>query len=616
MERRKIKNSMKRSPIKQNYLHKPFVSSARFLMRDASVIFPFRISIFVAFLVLGAVFETLATASLAPVLQAIGVGTETGSAGNATRFISNILQLNNFPTSLWTLSLIFLCLTIGSQSLTLAQTYLASRLNSEYAEIWQMRQVSALLAANWLFHIRSRGSDAVNLIVNETNRVAGAFYHLALIVSATITLVIYLTVSMLISWKATLTILFAGTAILLVTRFFLRRAYKLGEKLTQSFSELQSDCSEIISAIRLIKMTGTEDRAENLLRQTINVFKTLVFRSSFEGQLVRVVFECFGAVMIFALLVLSPALKLDPATTLVILALFVRLYPRFTSLQQSLHSFNVASPALSNVIGVLQSAEFAKETRHSARSLLNTDIGADIKVTNLCVAINDNVILDGIDFHVEPGKVVGIAGGSGAGKTTLLDCFVGLIDPLGGEVLVDGIPIKNVSLTLWRHQVGYMGQDMFIFNATIKQNLTWMKPDASDEEIEAATKSAAIHDFIMSQPLGYETIIGERGLRLSGGEKQRLSLARVFLQKPRLLILDEATSALDAMNEASVMSSIQKMKGKCTIFVIAHRLVSLMKTDVIYFIKSGKIIEHGTWDELTEQDTVFSHYWAMQKGAD
>jgi ATP-binding cassette, subfamily C, bacterial len=175
---------------------------------------------------------------------------------------------------------------------------------------------------------------------------------------------------------------------------------------------------------------------------------------------------------------------------------------------------------------------------------------------------------------------------------------MGLIVPNEGRVLVDETPLSAERTQPWRNQIGYVPQDTFLFNDTVKANLLWARPDADDEEITQALRSAAAEEFVFGLPEGIHTVLGDRGVRLSGGERQRLALARALLRKPSLLVLDEATSALDSENERRIQDAIEKLHGRMTILVITHRLSTIRKADVIHVLEEGRLVESGDWDAL------------------
>ena len=220
--------------------------------------------------------------------------------------------------------------------------------------------------------------------------------------------------------------------------------------------------------------------------------------------------------------------------------------------------------------------------------------------------------LENISFTAKPGEVTALVGPSGAGKTTLTYLIPRLYDPDSGSIFLDGVDIRKASLESLRSQIGMVTQESYLFHDTIRTNLLYARPDASQEEIETASRAANIHDFIMELPNRYDTIVGERGYRLSGGEKQRVALARVILKNPRILVLDEATSSLDSESEALIQEALQRVMHGRTSIVIAHRLSTILNANQILVLDRGRIIEKGTHQKLLEKKGLYASLYSTQ----
>ncbi len=222
------------------------------------------------------------------------------------------------------------------------------------------------------------------------------------------------------------------------------------------------------------------------------------------------------------------------------------------------------------------------------------------------------IALDSVSFVMQPGQLVALVGPSGAGKTTTTYMIPRLYDPNEGQVLIDDIDVRDVTLESLAEQIGMVTQETYLFHDTIRTNLLYARLDATDEELVAACQAANIHDFIMGLPEGYDTLVGERGYRLSGGEKQRLALARVILKDPRILVLDEATSSLDSQSEALIQEAMKAVMAGRTSLVIAHRLSTILAADQILVMDRGRIVERGTHKELLKLDGIYADLYQTQ----
>lgn len=245
----------------------------------------------------------------------------------------------------------------------------------------------------------------------------------------------------------------------------------------------------------------------------------------------------------------------------------------------------------------------------------------ELKVTDAVVRFDevsfdynkDRKILDKVSFEIPHANKVAVVGPSGAGKSTLARLLFRFYDVDSGSISIDGQNINAVTQDSLRANIGIVPQDTVLFNYTIEHNIRYAKLDATDAEIQQAAKHANIHDFIVSLPDGYQTVVGERGLKLSGGEKQRIAIARVILKNPRILVFDEATSSLDSHSEQLILESLKEVAEKHTTLVIAHRLSTIIDADNIIVLDKGKVVEHGSHQQLLEKDGLYAHLWQLQQ---
>jgi ABC-type transport system involved in Fe-S cluster assembly fused permease/ATPase subunit len=220
-----------------------------------------------------------------------------------------------------------------------------------------------------------------------------------------------------------------------------------------------------------------------------------------------------------------------------------------------------------------------------------------------------------VSFEIPPGKTVAVVGSSGAGKSTLARLLYRFYDVQQGRITIAGQDIKQVTQSSVRQAIGIVPQDTVLFNDTVEYNIAYGKPGATHEEVEEAARAARIHGFIASTPLGYQTMVGERGLKLSGGEKQRVAIARTLLKNPPVVIFDEATSALDSANERAIQTELRAAAQNKTTLVIAHRLSTVVDAHEILVMDGGRIVERGTHTQLLEAEGAYARMWALQQSS-
>lgn len=240
-------------------------------------------------------------------------------------------------------------------------------------------------------------------------------------------------------------------------------------------------------------------------------------------------------------------------------------------------------------------------------------LNGDVEFRNVSYSADDEDIIHDVNFHIKSGQTVGILGSTGSGKSTIMNLLCRFYDVTDGEVLVDGINVKDLDLYNLRANIGMAMQDVFLFSDTVEGNIAYSRPDCPFEEVQKAAIMADADAFIQAMPDGYDTIVGERGVGLSGGQKQRISLARALLKEPSILILDDTTSAVDMETESYIQKQLSSIDHQCTIFVVAYRISSIKDSDVILVLNNGHIVEQGTHDELLEKNgyyaTVFRHQY-------
>jgi len=262
---------------------------------------------------------------------------------------------------------------------------------------------------------------------------------------------------------------------------------------------------------------------------------------------------------------------------------------------------------------ILRLRSRARDLKQSSGSKNFTGFKNKITIENISFAYpNNELVLKNVSIQIPKGKMVAIVGDSGSGKSTLLDLIMFFYDPVEGGIFIDSENLREFNAKSYRRCIGYVPQESVLFNMSVKDNLLWSKEDATDTEIKFACQQAYADQFIEQLPQGYDTIVGDRGVRLSGGQVQRITLARAILRNPQLLILDEATSALDTHSERLIQQAIDNIAKKATVIVVAHRLSTIKNAHYVYVLKEGRVVEEGEYSKLTKKEGHFNKMVKLQ----
>jgi subfamily B ATP-binding cassette protein MsbA len=301
-------------------------------------------------------------------------------------------------------------------------------------------------------------------------------------------------------------------------------------------------------------------------------------------------------------MVLSENSSLNPETFLGFLGIFSMIIQPAKAFSNGITALQKGTASANRIF---QTIDTEPAIKNAPNAIVLEHFQKEIEFANVSFAYNSDNVLKNIDLIIPKGKMVALVGPSGGGKSTLADLVPRFYDPTSGEVKIDGQPLTKYDLKSLRQQLGIVTQESILFNDTIFNNISFGKPDATEEEVIEAAKVANAHDFILQAENGYQTSIGERGSKLSGGQRQRLSIARAVLKNPPILILDEATSALDTESEKLVQEALFNLMKNRTSIVIAHRLSTIQHADEIIVIQDGRIAERGTHEQLTRLDGVY-----------
>ncbi|MCQ2376264.1 MAG: ABC transporter ATP-binding protein/permease [Salinivirgaceae bacterium] len=383
---------------------------------------------------------------------------------------------------------------------------------------------------------------------------------------------------------------------------------RVGKSLKKKSTEGQEKMGEIVGVLeetlgglRVIKAFNAEDRMLARFDQYLNSYRRTMNKLTRRRDLAHPMSELLGTIIIVLVvwyggsLIMQGNDVLEGAVFIAYIGIFYQIIVPAKEFSNAFYNVQRGIAALERIDRIMN-ADIAIREVENAKHISNVEKGIEYK--NVSFAYDERMVLNNVSLNIKKGQTVALVGQSGSGKTTFVDLLPRFYDVNAGEILVDGVNIKNYTLFDLRELIGNVNQEAILFNDTIYNNITFGVENATQEQVEAAARVANAHEFIMSTEDGYQTIIGDRGSKLSGGQRQRLSIARAILKNPPILILDEATSALDTESERLVQDALEHLMANRTSIVIAHRLSTVRNADLICVLHEGCIIEQGTHDEL------------------
>jgi ATP-binding cassette subfamily C protein len=548
--------------------------------------------------------ESVGLLLLVPLLDVVGLDMGSGAVGRIGRFITSIFAAVGARPTL-TLVLGLYILVISARTFASSwQRVVATAIAQEFKVHLRQRLYRAIVNTDWLFFSRSRSSDFTHALTTELDRVGRAARQLLTLIAEVGVAAVYVLVAVSMSPTVSALAFVSAAGLMLLLRGKMQATRAGMKEATRATKGLYAAASEQLSGTKTIKSYGAEDRNVAIFSRFTERIAQMYIDAARHGAAASRWLN-IGMVLVLSLIVyVSIKILATPASQLLLLLyLFAMITRMLSRVQAHHHEFIIDSQAFTTVTEVESRCEAAAEPE-PARSE-EIELREAARLEGVSFAYHDSgepLVISDLDLTIPAGKTTAIVGPSGAGKSTIADLIMGLIQPNEGRVLVDGRPLRAEQLRSWRSRIGYVPQDTFLFHDTVRENLLWARPDASDGEIREALRLAAAEDFVSRLPEGVETVLGDRGVRLSGGERQRLALARALLRKPSLLILDEATSNLDSENERRIQGAIEELHGSMTILIITHRLFTTRSADDIYVLEQGRLVESGDLDTLVARE--------------
>jgi ATP-binding cassette subfamily C protein len=564
----------------------------------------------IALLVMGlvaGVLEGIGVSLLIPLFSFfLGSDATAGNYAVPIGFINSALNFLGIEKNFQSLLIIVLVLFAIKTALVIYFGVVKAHITAQYKNWLRSDIYRKLLNSNFSFLRKQKMGHLDNVLIQSVKISARLLEHFMSLLVECASFFAYLFVAFAISPSITLVAFLFGIILTLGMRPLIRSIGKYSSALVYSVKRVSHALNESIIGIKAIRTTGVEKEVLSVIGKLFNDIESAELKKQLVKHYAKVVIEPASILLILGAFYVSyKSLSFNIVSFAAIMYLISRMFGQVSKIQSGMHILKESLPSAYDVTKLMKEIgqnqlEFTGSGDFSFKKIVEfKDVSYAYDKTR--------DVLSKLSFSVPKGTIVGVVGPSGAGKTTIVDLLLRLLIPSAGSVLLDGVDIASIKIQDWRRYVGYVPQDVFIKNDTIAENISFYDTNIDEKRIDEAAQMADVYDFVQALPKKFNTVVEERGMRFSGGERQRIALARVLARRPQILILDEATSALDAETENFIKETIRDLRGKVTILIIAHKPSILDLADSIVVLEGGRVVEEGSPTRLLEdKNTYFS----------
>ena len=545
---------------------------------------------------IGGILEGVGVNALIPMFSFV-TGEEVAMDDPVSGIIARVFGFFNLDINLTYLIGFVMALFITKAFILIWFNFIKIKITADYEFNFRKKIITEAFNASWPYFLRLKLGHLENVLMTDVRFAGTILQKMSTLIMAGASVIVYCVIAFTLDARTTFLALGTGLLSFFIFQPFVRKVRDVAKETGIANKRVAHYINESMLGIKNIKVFGA---GEKVMMRSVGDFIGLMKLKVKQLRITTttgVLLHPISLIFITILFLISyQKADFNLAAFVVVVYLIYRIFQYLNQFQANLLAVVDTEPYLRTALSFYNKLQKEKEEDIGSKPF---SFAETLQFSDVFFSFEkERSVLDGVTFSIKKGETTGLIGPSGSGKSTIVDLMLRLLHQNEGKILIDKNDVNDISLSSWRENIGYVSQEMFLMNDSVKNNVTFYGDGYSDEDIKKAAQDANIYDFIESLPKKFDTMVGERGLHISGGQRQRIILARALLRKPKILILDEATSALDNESELKVKLAIEKLKRSVTIIVIAHRLSTIKTCDKLFVLDGGKITEEGNPETL------------------